>query len=72
MYAAHAVVDDRTHGNGFVNGVNADVIAGEFAHKGQFFVDDFFTQMPKVEVNVAAIGTFKDVVLALFVNKGAR
>ena len=65
-------MNHRAHRNGFINRVDADVVAGEFAHKGQFFVDDFFAQVPKVEVDVAPIRPFKNIALALFVNKGTR
>ena len=72
MHAAHAVVNHRTHGNRLINRVDAHVIAGEFAHKGQFFVDDFFAQVPEIEVDVAAIRPFENIAFALFVNKGTR
>ena len=65
-------MDHWPHRHRLVNRINADVILGQLAHEGNPLIDLALAQMPQIQVNVGAIGSFKNPTGPLFVDKSAR
>src|SRR3989442_8638897 len=69
---AHHVVHHRPDGDRLMDRVDADVVPRQLPDEGEIFVDQLFPEVPEVQVDVVAVGSFERPPLLMLLDVAAR